>query len=141
MVLVWNVGEVCLNVRPQETLAPGHHHPVGGELEGAGRVEEIVGALLEHQPQSLHSPVLLRSKQNTLRSLPPGSVTQLICLDDLHFRRAVFERCSALIQLLNETSRGTEWQKDVCLPEEIVFACLWIFEVSLVNAAQETVLR
>ena len=58
------VGEMFLNVRPQQTVAPGDHHPVGGELEGAGRVEEEVGSLLEHQPEALHSPVLLGSKQS-----------------------------------------------------------------------------
>ena len=58
------IGEMFLNVRPQQTVAPGDHHPVGGELEGAGRVEEEVGSLLEHQPEALHSPVLLGSKQS-----------------------------------------------------------------------------
>ena len=58
------IGEMSLNVRPQQTVAPGDHHPVGGELEGAGRVEEEVGSLLEHQPEALHSPVLLGSKQS-----------------------------------------------------------------------------
>ena len=65
------LGEMFLDVRPQQSIAPGDHHPVGGELEGAGRVEEIVGALLEHQPEPLHSPVLLRSKQNHVTVFTP----------------------------------------------------------------------
>ena len=107
MMRVSYVGEICLNIRSQETVAPSDHHPVCGEQEKAGRVEEIVGSLLEHQPQSLHSSVLFRSKY-TMQLLTPENVTQLICLDDLQFGRAVFEGSSTLIQLLNETGRGTE---------------------------------
>ena len=107
MMRVSYVGEICLNIRPQQTVAPSDHHPVGGQLESTSRVEEIVGSLLEHQPQSLHSSVLFRSKY-TMQLLTPENVTQLICLDDLQFGRAVFEGSSTLIQLLNETGRGTE---------------------------------
>ena len=60
MMRVSYVGEICLNIRPQQTVAPSDHHPVGGQLESTGRVEEIVGSLLEHQPGPLHYKVLVR---------------------------------------------------------------------------------
>ena len=95
MMRVSYIGEICLNIRPQETIAPSDHHPVCGEQEKAGRVEEIVGSLLEHQPGPLHYKVLVRPETRGSGS-ENDQAHSLVHLEHFNFAGSALHGCPGL---------------------------------------------